>query len=119
MAIVMDGKALALEVRKNVKIKVDQLKEEHGTAPHLVVILIGNDPASETYVSGKEKACQKAGIKSTVIRKQETIESNEVIELINNLNNDSDVHGILLQLPLPKHLDQNKIISRIDPLKDV
>lgn len=115
----MDGKALALEVRKNVKIKVDQLKEEHGTAPHLVVILIGNDPASETYVSGKEKACQKAGIKSTVIRKQETIESNEVIELINNLNNDSDVHGILLQLPLPKHLDQNKIISRIDPLKDV
>lgn len=119
MVAILDGKALGQEIRNKVKNKVDQLYKINGVLPHLVVILIGNDPASETYVSSKEKACLKADIKSTVIRKDENVSNEEIIDLIDKLNADKNVHGILLQLPIPKHLDQDKIIARIFPSKDV
>lgn len=119
MPTILDGKALAQEIRDKVRNRVDQLAKIHGVFPHLVVILIGNDPASETYVSGKEKACLKAGIRSTVIRRDESVTNDEIIDLIDKLNQDPDVHGVLLQLPIPKHLNQDQIIARIDPGKDV
>jgi len=119
MPIILDGKKLASEIRVNIQTKVEELAELYHKKPQLAVILIGNDSASETYVSGKEKACLKAGIKSLVIRKDETVSSAEIIELIERLNEDDEIHGILLQLPIPKHIDQEIVISRIDPKKDV
>jgi len=115
----MDGKSLAAEIRENVGKEVNNLIATFGKAPHLTVILIGDDPASQTYVSGKEKACLKTGIKSTIIHKDISILETELLELIDSLNMDNDVDGILLQLPIPKHLDQEKILSQIDPRKDV
>ncbi len=119
MAIIIDGKQLAQTIRNQVKLDVEILVEKYGKIPHLTVILIGDDPASETYVSGKEKACLKAGIKSSIIHKDNNISEEELFGLIDDLNADKDVDGILLQLPIPKHLDSDKIIARILPEKDV
>lgn len=119
MATIIDGKQLAQEIRDHVKRDVDKLVEIYGKIPHLTVILIGDDPASRTYVSGKEKACLKAGIKSSIIHKDNNISEKELLALIDELNSDIDVDGILLQLPIPKNLDADKIIARILPEKDV
>jgi methylenetetrahydrofolate dehydrogenase (NADP+)/methenyltetrahydrofolate cyclohydrolase len=102
-----------------VKESVSQLVEKYKVTPHLVVILIGDDPASETYVKSKEKTSKSLGLKSTVIKKDASISEKELIDLIVSLNEDDDVHGILLQLPIPKHIDEEKVINLIDPLKDV
>ncbi len=119
MATIIDGKQLALEIRSQVRLDVVKLVEKYGKIPHLTVILIGEDPASQTYVSGKEKACQYAGIKSSIIHKDDSISEMELLNLIDDLNANNDVDGILLQLPIPKHLDADKIISKILPEKDV
>lgn len=119
MAILLDGKALAAEIRAEVKSRVDDLLAHGGAVPHLAVVLVGEDPASQSYVRGKEKACQQAGIRSTVIRKPETVTEPELLAVIDGLNADPSVHGILLQLPIPRHLDSDRIISRIDKQKDV
>lgn len=119
MATIIDGKLVAQTIRNQVKEQVDLLVQKHQVLPHLAVILIGDNPASQSYVRGKETACQKAGIKSTVVRKPSTITEAELIEVIDSLNQDSSVHGILLQLPIPKHLDSDKIISLIRSDKDV
>jgi len=119
MAILLDGKALALEKREFIKQETIYLVRKHKIIPHLVVILIGEDPASQSYVKGKEKACLNAGIKSTIIRKTENVTEVELISIIDQLNDDKTVHGILLQLPIPQKLDMNKIINRISPSKDV
>lgn len=119
MPVILDGKALAAEIRAAVKINVDQYRTRFPVPPHLAVILVGEDPASQSYVRGKENACAKAGIQSTVIRKTETITENELLDIIDELNLDPSVHGILLQLPIPKHLDADRIIARIDKRKDV
>ncbi|MFH0993699.1 MAG: bifunctional 5,10-methylenetetrahydrofolate dehydrogenase/5,10-methenyltetrahydrofolate cyclohydrolase [bacterium] len=117
--MILDGKALAAEVREKVKTDVAALFGATGVTPHLAVILIGDDPASQSYVKGKETACQKAGIRSTVIRETPVVTEARLLEIIDSLNADSGVHGILLQLPIPKHLNPDKIISRIDKRKDV
>ena len=88
-------------------------------APHLVAVLVGNDPASETYVSAKEKACQSVGMTSTVYRHPENISEEELLMVVDFLNNDPEVDGFIVQLPLPKHIDEQKIIEAIDPSKDV
>jgi len=119
MATLLDGKALAAEIRAEVKTRVDAEVLRHGVVPHLAVILVGEDPASQSYVRGKESACLKAGIKSTVIRQPDTIPEPELLHIIDQLNADPAVHGILLQLPIPKRLDPDRIISRIDKRKDV
>jgi methylenetetrahydrofolate dehydrogenase (NADP+)/methenyltetrahydrofolate cyclohydrolase len=119
MAHVLDGKKLAKKVKNQVKESVSQLVEKYKVTPHLVVILIGDDPASETYVKSKEKTSKSLGLKSTVIKKDASISEKELIDLIVSLNEDDDVHGILLQLPIPKHIDEEKVINLIDPLKDV
>ncbi|MFH5881402.1 bifunctional methylenetetrahydrofolate dehydrogenase/methenyltetrahydrofolate cyclohydrolase FolD [Liberiplasma polymorphum] len=119
MSNIISGKELSKEIRLQVKQEVEILKKNYGKVPHLVVILVGEDPASNSYVTAKEKACINAGMKSTLIRKKETIKEEELLGMIDDLNNDSDVHGILVQLPLPKHIDENKVINAILKEKDV
>jgi methylenetetrahydrofolate dehydrogenase (NADP+) / methenyltetrahydrofolate cyclohydrolase len=119
MSNIISGKELSKEIRQQVKQEVEILKKNYGKVPHLVVILVGEDPASNSYGTAKEKACINAGMKSTLIRKKETIKEEELLGMIDDLNNDSDVHGILVQLPLPKHIDENKVINAILKEKDV
>jgi len=119
MGEIIDGKELSKEVRRQVKIEVAELKELHGAVPHLVVVLVGNDPASESYVKAKERACVRAGMLSTIIRKEDDITEEELLSTIKSLNDDPSVHGVLVQLPVPKHIDENKVIDAIDISKDV
>jgi methylenetetrahydrofolate dehydrogenase (NADP+)/methenyltetrahydrofolate cyclohydrolase len=118
MAVIIDGKALALEIREDAAERTRLLREK-GIVPCLAVILIGENPASVSYVTGKEKALAEAGMDGRDIRlPQETTES-ELLMFIKNLNDDPLVHGILVQLPLPKHINEDNIIMAIDPKKDV
>lgn len=119
MAILIDGKQVAQKLREKVRTRVDEYIHSYGIVPHLTVILVGNDPASESYVRGKSVACEKAGIKSTIIRKNNDVTEAELITVIDTLNADPAVHGILLQMPIPKHLDSEHIINRIRSDKDV
>lgn len=119
MGEIISGKALAKVVREEVRLKVEELKTRYEAVPHLVVVLVGEDPASQSYVRGKERACLKAGMKSTIIRKEDTITEEELLSIVNDLNNDDSVHGILVQLPIPKHINENKVIDAIDISKDV
>lgn len=119
MGQILDGKSLAKTIRKDVKKETELLIEKYGKKPHLVVILVGDNPASQTYVRSKERACERSGIRSTVIKKDVNISQEELIQVIKDLNQDEDVHGILLQLPIPKHIDEELVINLIDPLKDV
>ena len=113
--IILDGKALSLKILEQVKERVAKLNKQ----PHLVVILVGENPASKIYVNNKKKAAEKVGIKSTVIEMSADVSEEELLSTIEKLNNDSDVTGILVQLPLPKHIDKNKVILAISPMKDV
>ena len=117
--MILDGKKLSLKIREQIKTKTEILVKEHNKQPHLVVILIGDSPASQSYVRSKERACVKAGIKSTIIRKENDIEEKELINIIEELNADDTVHGILLQLPISKHINEDKVLNLIDPRKDV
>ena len=119
MATIIDGKQLSKDTRKQVKDTVSHLYEKSGKSPHLAVVLVGEDPASQSYVRGKERACKRAGIKSTKYERDPSISQAELIDLVESLNTDRDVHGILVQLPLPDHIDANKIIDTIDRSKDV
>ena len=119
MSIILDGKVLSKKIKSQVKEETTELVKRYKKTPHLVVILIGDDPASETYVKSKERSSKRAGLRSTVIKKDKSISEEELISIIKDLNKDEDVHGILLQLPIPKHMDSEKIINMIDPLKDV
>lgn len=119
MGEIISGKALSKEIREDVRIKVEQLKAIYKAVPHLAVVLVGEDPASQSYVKAKERACAKAGMKSTGIVTSATISEEELLSIVNGLNDDPLVHGILVQLPLPKHIDENKVIDAIDISKDV
>lgn len=119
MSQILDGKQLSKQIRSDVKVEVASLINQYNKTPHLVVILIGENAASQTYVKMKERACKRAGMRSTVILKDESITEKALIDLIESLNHDDDVHGILLQLPIPKHIDEEKVINCIDPIKDV
>ena len=119
MAVIISGKDLSQELKDNMKVEVLSLKEKYGREPHLVVILVGNDPGSISYVSGKEKASIHVGIKNTTIRLEENTTEEELITLVEKLNNDDSVDGILVQLPLPKHINEEKIIETISIEKDV
>ena len=115
---ILDGKAVSLKVKESVKVRADELKK-FGTEPTLAVVLVGEDKASQTYVRAKEKACNEYGIKSVAHRLSENTTQNELLALINVLNLDDSIHGILVQLPLPKHIDTNVVLAAIDPRKDV
>ena len=119
MAIVISGKELAALRRGAMKEEVSTFTEKYGRVPHLAVVLVGEDPGSVSYVAGKEKACIEIGIKNTTIRKPNTISQDELLAIVNELNQDDSVDGILVQLPLPKHMDSDFIINAIVPEKDV
>ncbi len=119
MAEIIDGKALSKSIRAEVKEQVETLVQETGKTPHLVVVLVGEDPASQSYVKAKQRACERAGIKSTLLRKDDTIKEEELVQLVEELNQDEAVHGILVQLPLPDHIDANRVIDTIEQNKDV
>ena len=119
MANILDGKKLSLKLREQVKEEAAGLIKKYNKQPHLAVILVGENPASQSYVRSKERACIKAGFLSTVIRKDANISEKELIETIKELNEDDGVHGILLQLPIPKHINEDKVLNLISPSKDV
>ncbi len=116
---ILDGKICAQAIKDELKLAVAQLIAEGKKVPHLAAILVGNNGASETYVAAKVKACEEAGFISTLIRLEETVSEEKFLTAITTLNNDSNVHGILVQLPLPKHISEEKIINAIHPEKDV
>ena len=117
-AVIIDGKQIAADVKAQVAAKVSELKEK-GIVPCLAVILVGENPASVSYVTGKRKALAEVGMADRSIQLPETTSEQELLKLIAELNQDTSVHGILVQLPLPKHIDEDKVIMAIDPSKDV
>jgi len=118
-ARIIDGKQVASKVHEEVAAGVAEFREQYGWVPGLTVVLIGDDPASHSYVNGKGRACEKVGIRTDTIFRDASITQVELLEIIEELNNNSEVNGILVQLPLPKHLDEDAVIHAIDPLKDV
>lgn len=117
--ILLDGKALSQKIKDEVKVEVEQIVKEKGITPGLAVILVGNDPASATYVASKAKACKEAGIYSVVHEMPESITQKELLDTISMMNKNPKLDGILVQLPLPKHIDTTTVLEAIDPLKDV
>jgi methylenetetrahydrofolate dehydrogenase (NADP+) / methenyltetrahydrofolate cyclohydrolase len=118
-AALIDGKNAAKEIRRRIKGEVEQLKRERGITPGLAVVLVGEDPASRVYVGNKEKDCIQVGFYSQVHRLPADTTMEELLNLIHGLNGDERIHGILVQLPLPRHLDEAAVIRTIDPAKDV
>lgn len=119
MTTIIDGKKTAAHVKEEVKAGIEELKARTGVTPCLAVVLVGDDPASQTYVRSKERDCAEVGIKSLDCRRSGDISQEELNALIDELNGDESVHGILVQMPLPKHLDAEQVIARISPSKDV
>lgn len=116
---ILDGKIVSQSVKDSIKEKTRQLKNEGRKTPHLAAVLVGADGASETYVASKVKSCEEVGFTSTLIRLDASINEGELVEAIEKLNADEDVDGILVQLPLPKQISEERIINLIDPAKDV
>ena len=116
---ILDGQLVSQATKDELKIKVAQLVAEGKKVPHLAAILVGNNGASETYVGSKVRTCEEIGFHSTLVRLEDTITEYKLLETIEQLNNDPDVDGILVQLPLPKHISDEKVINAIHPSKDV
>jgi len=118
-AEIMDGKAIASEIQKEIAQEVEQFTTETGVQPCLAAVLVGDDPASQVYVRNKERACERVGIASQMHRLSSETTQQELLSLIRELNEDVSVHGILVQLPLPSHLDETSVLDAVNPLKDV
>ncbi|MDZ7935709.1 MAG: tetrahydrofolate dehydrogenase/cyclohydrolase catalytic domain-containing protein [Emticicia sp.] len=116
---IIDGKLISAQVKQELKIEVEKQKAEGGKIPHLAAILIGDNGASETYVASKIRSCEEIGFKSTLIRRDLSTTEAEVLEIIQQLNDDDDVDGFIVQLPLPAHINVDKVIEAIEPRKDV
>jgi methylenetetrahydrofolate dehydrogenase (NADP+) / methenyltetrahydrofolate cyclohydrolase len=116
---ILNGKEASAAIKDSLKLEMAQMAVQGKPVPHLVAILVGNNGASETYVASKVKACQEVGFKSTLIRLEEDISALKLLDVVIDLNQDPDVHGILVQLPLPKHISEEEVINTIDPNKDV
>jgi methylenetetrahydrofolate dehydrogenase (NADP+)/methenyltetrahydrofolate cyclohydrolase len=117
--ILLDGKKIAKDIKDEIAIEVTQLKAAGGKTPHLAAILVGDDGASETYVNAKVKACEKVGFKSTLIGLNSNVSEQELLKEIHKVNNTLDIDGLIVQLPLPNHIDEMKITEAILPSKDV
>jgi len=117
--ILLDGRALAEEIKSEIKSEVDQLIADNKSVPHLAAVLIGEDPASESYVGNKVRSCEQVGFKSTLIKRDSSTTEEELLKIIQELNEDDDVDGFIVQLPLPDHIDEEKINLAIDYKKDV
>lgn len=119
MAQIISGKVVSAQVREELKAQTQEMIEKYGVRPGLAVIIVGDDPASKVYVNNKEKGCAEVGYYSEVYRLPAETTQEELLALVDKLNRDDKIHGILCQLPLPKHLDENAVILAIDPEKDV
>lgn len=119
MGMVIDGKAVSREVRKEIKAEVEGLQRRWGLTPGLGVILVGDDPSSHIYVRNKEKACKEVGIESKEHLLPDTVTEQEILAVVQSLNRDKSIHGILVQLPLPKHINSEKVLQAVTPEKDV
>ncbi|OGU72543.1 MAG: bifunctional 5,10-methylene-tetrahydrofolate dehydrogenase/5,10-methylene-tetrahydrofolate cyclohydrolase [Ignavibacteria bacterium RBG_16_34_14] len=117
--ILIDGKKIAADIRSELKEKIDELKKQGKKVPGLVTILVGNNPASEIYVSSKGKACEEIGMITKSEQHPDNISEKGLLDLVESYNENPDYHGILVQLPLPKHIDEDKVIETISPKKDV
>lgn len=117
--MIINGKELSKSIKEGLAERVVALEKEHGRTPNLIVVLVGDDPGSVSYVTGKAKAATEVGIRNTTLRRDVSITQEELLDIIAELNNDDDVDGILVQLPLPKHIDEQKVIAAISPEKDV
>jgi methylenetetrahydrofolate dehydrogenase (NADP+)/methenyltetrahydrofolate cyclohydrolase len=115
----LDGKMIADQVKAEIALQVDELKGNGGKIPHLAAIIVGHDGASETYVGHKEKACSQVGFHSTVLRFEETISEEQLLIEVEKINQNPDIDGLIVQMPLPNHISDQKIIEAIDPKKDV
>ncbi|MBO7465687.1 MAG: bifunctional methylenetetrahydrofolate dehydrogenase/methenyltetrahydrofolate cyclohydrolase FolD [Bacteroidales bacterium] len=116
---IINGKEISDRLKGEMAAEVERLRSERGRAPHLAAVLVGNDPASETYVKNKEKSCQEVGISSSVYRLPENTTEAQLLEVIDFVNRDEEIDGLIVQLPLPKGLDADKVVARIAPEKDV
>ncbi len=116
---ILDGKDLSQRIKNELAQAVEGIKNTGGKIPHLAAVLVGENPASQVYVRNKVKSCEEVGFKSTLVRKDGSITEAELLEVVNSLNNDPDVDGFIVQLPLPKHINEEKITLAIDPKKDV
>lgn len=118
-AEIISGRVIGNQIREELKEEVRKLKEEHDLTPGLAVVLVGEDPASVSYVTAKGKACEAAGVFEDTIRLPADTPEQEILDLVEKLNGDDRYHGILVQLPLPRHVDEEKVLLKIDPDKDV
>lgn len=116
---ILDGKAVAAQMKKEMAEEVAQIKAAGGKVPHLAAILVGHDGGSETYVASKVRTCEEIGFKSTLIRYEDDVTEEELLRKVDELNNNPDVDGFIVQLPLPKHISEQKVIESIDYRKDV
>lgn len=116
---IIDGKAVSDQIKKEIKDEVNQIKAKEGKIPHLAAVLVGHDGGSETYVAGKLKDCEQCGFKSTLIRYENEVTEAELLAKVQELNADEDIDGFIVQLPLPAHISESKVIDTIDYRKDV
>ena len=117
--MLIDGKKIAAELRQEIKLEISQLKNKYKKVPGLTVILVGDFPASQIYVRNKEKSAIEVGLKSEIIKYPKSVTEEEILNKVEELNKDSNVSGILVQLPLPEHINKKKVIEAISPDKDV
>lgn len=115
----IDGKATANDIKKEIAKEVEQINASGGKTPHLAAILIGHDGGSETYVANKVKSCEQVGFDSTLIRFEDDVTEGELLQSVEKLNNDPSIDGFIVQLPLPKHISEDKVTEAIDYRKDV
>ncbi|MDZ7738722.1 MAG: tetrahydrofolate dehydrogenase/cyclohydrolase catalytic domain-containing protein [Bacteroidales bacterium] len=119
MYTLIDGKKVSSDIKQEIAEEVKTFKQEKGRVPHLVAVLVGNDGASETYVAHKVKACEQVGFRSTLVRMDSTVTEKELLDKVDELNADNDIDGFIVQLPLPDHISEDKVIEAVDPSKDV
>jgi len=117
--IILDGKKTSNDIKEEIAAEVKSIVSSGGKIPHLSAILVGSDGASETYVNAKVKACKKVGFKSTLVRLPEDVSEEELLDEVNKINNNLDIDGLIVQLPLPKHINEMRVTEAIDPEKDV
>ncbi len=117
--LLLDGKLLSENIKAEIAAEVDVIRQKGGKIPHLAAVLVGENPASQVYVNSKIKSCEQVGFKSSMVRRDADLSEAELLEIVHNLNNDPDVDGFIVQLPLPKHINEEKIILAIDHRKDV
>ena len=115
----LDGKALSQKIKEEIAQEVEQIKNNGGKIPHLAAVLIGEDPASEVYIRNKVQSCEMVGFKSTLVKRDSSTTEDELLQIVDQLNNNDDIDGFIVQLPLPEHINEEKVTLAIDPRKDV